>query len=95
MSKKSGFAVTLKAFFPAEATDGDAMVKALNKISDMLIQVAEIGIVEDVQQRYMLSREVPDAAPAAETLPEVPAEPERAPEHRTTMPPIPATMRRT
>lgn len=59
--KRSGFAVTIKAFFPAEATDGDAMVKALNTISDALIKVAEVGIVEDVQQRYMLSREVPDA----------------------------------
>lgn len=60
MTKRSGFAVTIKAFFPARANDPEHMAAAMDEISGLLNSISESGRVLDVQQRFMLSKDTPD-----------------------------------
>jgi hypothetical protein len=89
MSKKSGFAVRITAFIEADANDGESMKNALSVIEAMGQGFRSYAFIDiKVASRFMLSREVPDAAPAAE-------DGLLGAGGGVEMPPIPATMRRT
>jgi hypothetical protein len=69
MSKRSGFAVKITAFIEADPKNAAAMASAADIISERLERALQtfrcVGI--KVDSRFMLSKDIPDPAPVADT----------------------------
>lgn len=98
--KKSGYQVTMTFLVPVDANDIGSMKFAhdtIEQISKMMLLQRDGGLIKalETSHKFVQRREVPDAPKPVEAgLPEV-TDPPQKPEYRTTMPPIPAPLRRT
>jgi hypothetical protein len=71
MGKRSGFAVKITAFIDADAKNSDDMKRAIDGIQaiEQALKNTQFIAIE-VESRFMLSKDIPDAPKAAAEVPD-------------------------
>ena len=65
--KRSGFSVKITAFKIADPKDMPSMADAMRTVESLSVMMKEQGFIAlEIDQRFMLTKDIPDPAPVAE-----------------------------